>query len=112
MDGPFDHAVYGHQPSRRAVSALQGMMLLEELLHVIQPLGAFIPSRVRISAPSVCTASRVQERAGSPSITMVQAPQAPSPQATFRAVRPRWSRKKSLSRRRSAPRFALAFRLR
>lgn len=40
MYGPFDHAVHSHQPSRRAVSALQSMMLLEELLHGVQSLGS------------------------------------------------------------------------
>src|ERR1700728_4822803 len=34
----LDHAVHSHQPSWRAISALQSMMLLEKLLQAIQSL--------------------------------------------------------------------------
>ena len=38
MDETLDHAVHRHEPSRCAVSALQCVLLLENLLHLIQSL--------------------------------------------------------------------------
>jgi hypothetical protein len=43
VDGTLHHAVDRHQPSRRAISALQRVLLLENLLHVIQSLGSIQP---------------------------------------------------------------------
>src|SRR5437870_4013911 len=53
------------------------------------------PSIVRISAPSAWTASMMQDRAASPSIKIVHAPQTPCSQPTCVPVRPRSSRRKS-----------------
>jgi hypothetical protein len=52
---------------------------------------------VSISAPSACTASKVQERAASPSKVMVQTPQTPCSQPIWVPVRLRSSRRKSTS---------------
>jgi hypothetical protein len=54
------------------------------------------------AAPSSCTASSRQLRALSPSTSTVQAPQTPCSQPTWVPVRPRSSRRKSLSERRTS----------
>ena len=55
------------------------------------------PSTVRIVAPSACTASVRQARAGAPSISMVQAPHTPCSQPTWVPVAPSSWRRKSVS---------------
>src|SRR5688572_1667849 len=60
-----------------------------------------MPSTVRISWPSACTASIKQERAERPSSRMVQAPHTPCSQPRCVPVRPSSTRRKSASVRRT-----------
>ena len=67
--GARDHA-------RRAVAALQAVMLAERLLQRVQrAAGCAMPSMVSMSAPSACTANTVQDFTDLPSRSTVQAPQ-------------------------------------
>ena len=66
------------------------------------PSGAASPSMVVMSAPSACTASIRQERAGWPSTSTVHAPQTPCSQPTWVPVSPISCRRKSLNRLRGS----------
>ena len=60
------------------------------------------PSTVRMVAPSACTASVRQARAGTPSISTVQAPHTPCSQPTWVPVIPSVWRRKSVSNMRGS----------
>ena len=70
---------------------------------IIRPGAGASASTVRIAAPSTCTASMRQDRAGTPSICTVQAPHTPCSQPTCVPVAPStWRRKSDSSSRGSA----------
>ena len=72
------------------------------------PSGSARPSTVVISAPSALTASSRQERTGTPSSRIVQAPQTPCSHPTCVPVRPRSWRMQSDSSRRAGTRAVRA----
>ena len=81
--------------ARRAVAALEGVVLDERLLQRVQRVPSASPSIVVTSAPSFMTASVRQELMRLPSTSTVQAPHWPWSQPFFVPVRPRCSRRAS-----------------
>ena len=84
-DGRQDHP-------RSAVAALGGALFGERPLHRMQCASAGLTPSMVVIAPSTEEPVSWQDRAGWPSTSTVQAPQAPSPQPGLAPVRPSWSR--------------------
>ena len=80
-------------PSRRAVAALEAMVLLERLLHRVHLASLARPSMVVTSLPSACTASTVHDFTDSPLRCTVHAPHDEVSHPMLVPVRPRASRR-------------------